>query len=783
MIKSFIKISLRYLWRNKTYSILNFLCLTFGLTCAIVAVLFIRNVYSYDRFHKNYERLFEVEANVTYFNGDRFPKPVLSASLTDVLNKNVPEIESLTRIVDRNYTFINGDKSFKEEGIYADDNFFNVFSFPLVSGNADDALSGINTIVISERMAVKLFETRDCIGRILIMKQENSQEGYKISGVFRNVPSQSNLQFDFVVPFSKFITDNKWANETGASATQIWALLNNKKDVEGINNKISGLIKNQETTLGQVLFLFPLKEKILYSYSGGRRVWREMQNVVIIGSIGFAILLIACFNFINLAIALNIKRYREAGIKKVSGATRSTIIFQYLGETFILTLISLLIAIVIVSLLINAFNTKFNGDIYFRLDDFRIILVFAAITLFTGLLSGLLPALYLSSSNPVNVLKGKIVTSHSYSLFRQSLIVFQLTIPIVLIICMMIVKIQDKYMRDFDIGFDKNKMIVINNSKNLADHEESVKTDLLSIPGIESVSYTNCIPTRGTRVSNDVAWEGKDASEKLHFWCINTDFSYNKAVNLKMTDGRYFDKSFPSDSASYVINDVAAKVLKYTNPVGKTLTLEGKKGTIIGVFKDFHTIDLAGPYAPTIISLNPGNRNALLISYSSGIYSSLVEKIGNVYNKYEPNMVYKPSLFDDLPAYTNLHTPSNLVGLAFFIAIMMACLGLSGLASFTAQSRTKEIGIRKTNGATTFSVINLLGVNYTKWLNIAFIISLPIAFFLGKIFLSRFNFHSPMPVWTFLAGPLLSYIIALSAVSLQSWRAATRNPVEALRYE
>jgi putative ABC transport system permease protein len=782
MFRNFLRIAIRYLYRNKTYSILNFLCLTFGLTCAIIAVLFIRNVFSHDKFHNNYENLYSVNAWVTYFNGDRFPKEYLSASLDNVLKEQVPEIEKMTRITNRSYTFVIGNKSFTENGIYADNNFFDLFTFPIVNGDTRNALSENNSILISERMAKKFFENTDCIGKTLILKDEGKQDAFKISGILKNVPSTSYLQFDFVIPFSTFLANNGWANETGATANQIWVQLKPNAARNFVDNKIKNLIKSQETTLNQDLFLFPLKEKLIYTYAGGKRVWDEMQNVVIVGCIGFAILLIACFNFINMAIALNIRRYREAGIKKVVGSRKSTITIQFLGETFILTLISLFTAIVISKLLLNGFNTIFGQDIHFQLSDFKIILIFIAITLFTGLLSGLFPALYLASSSPISVLKGKIVTSHSYSFFRQSLIVFQFTIPIVLIICMMIIKTQDKFMRNFDIGVDKDNIIVLDNTKNIQEHAESFKAELLSIPAIDAVSFTNCIPTRGTRPTNDVDWEGKDASEKLHFWCVNTDFDYNKTVDVNIIDGRFLNKSFSSDSTNYLINDVAAKVMKYEKPIGKTLTIEGKKGTIVGVFKDFHAIDLAGPLVPTIIRIKPDDRPTLLIKFSSGNYPSIAAKINDIYKKYEAESPFQARLFRDTE-FSELRMPSNLIGLAFFIALMLACFGFFGLASFTTESRTKEIGIRKVNGATNRTVISMLLKNYSKWLTFAFFISLPIAFLLGKFILGRFFFHTAMPYWAFIAGPVIAYLIAILTVSLQSYRAAKKNPVEALRYE
>lgn len=508
-----------------------------------------------------------------------------------------------------------------------------------------------------------------------------------------------------------------------------------------------------------------------------------MQNLVIVGTIGFAILLIACFNFINLAIALNIRRYREAGIKKVSGSSKSGIVIQFFGETFIITLISLISAIVLVNFLLAGFNTLFNNDIQFNLLNFRMGLLFAAIVVFTGLASGLLPALYLASANPINVLKGKLATSQSYSLFRQGLIVFQFAIPIILIICMMIIKTQDRYMRNFDVGVEPNKLIVMDNSPNLQSHAESVKAEILAIPGISAVSYTNCIPTRGTRPTSEINWEGKDASEKLHFWCVNADFDYNKAVDIHLVVGRFFSRSFSSDADGYLINDVAAQVMKQKNPVGSQITVEGKKGTVIGVFKDFHAIDLAGPIVPAIMRIKASDCPNLLIKYTSGSFPSISGRIRKVYRNYEPDAIFQPVLFRDLTSYSNLSLPSNLVGLAFIIALSLACMGLFGLASFSSEIRTKEIGIRKANGASTRSIITLLLASYTKWLTIAFFLALPVAWLVGNFFLGRFYFHTPMPLWAFLFGPVIAAMVALSTVGSQTYGAASRNPVKSLRYE
>ncbi len=783
MNQFFFKIALRYLWRNKTYSVLNYVCLTFGFTCAIIAVLYILNTVSYDKFHKNYHRLYSVEAYVTYFNGDRFPKQYLSASLPDLLKEQAPEIEEITRMTERDYSFKNGDKSFTGNGLYADNNFFDVFTFPLIQGDQSTVLGDMNSIAISETMATKFFGNTDCMGKMLELKDGSKQIVFKIAGVFRKVPTQSVMQFDFVIPFAKFLADNSWASEPGATANSTWVLMKDRVDNKLVEGKIKNLIKSQEANLNQELFLYPLKDKVLYSYADGKRVWREMQRVVIVGAIGFIILLIACFNYINLAIALNFRRFREAGIKKVVGSGKWNIVFQFLGETFILTLIGFLSAILLVGLLLPGFNAFFNYDIHLHLHEFRVFAIFIAITLFAGLVSGLMPSMYLASSNPIGVLKGKIITGNSYGIFRQSLIVFQFTIPIVLIICAMIIKTQDHYMRNYDAGVDKDKVIVLDNSVNIQSHAESVKAELLAIPGVDAVSFTNCIPTRGTRVSNEVNWEGKDATKKLHFWCVNADFDYNKVVKVNMVEGRFFNPAFPSDSSGYLINDVAARVMGYKDPMSSTITLEGKKGPIVGIFKGFHALDLAGPLVPVIIRIKPADRPMLLVRYSSGSYAAVTDKIRTVYKHYEPGTTFQATLVRDLRSFSNLALPSNLVSLAFIIALLLACTGLFGLASFTSESRTKEIGIRKTNGATTQLIMRLLLTSYTKWLTIAFFIAVPVAFSLGTIFLSRFYFHTPVPVWAFLVGPLIAFVVALLTVSSQAWSVATRNPVEALRYE
>jgi ABC-type antimicrobial peptide transport system permease subunit len=632
-------------------------------------------------------------------------------------------------------------------------------------------------------MALKIFGKTDCVDKTLIIKDGNRQESFKISGIFKKVPAQSTLKFDFIIPFNKFLANNPWASDIGVAACQTWVLLKNNTENKLVESKIKGIIKSQESTLNQELFLFPLKDMALYTYVAGKREWRGMQDIFIAGAIGLAILLIACFNFINLSIAVNMRRFEEVGIKKVVGSTRLMIINQFIGETFIICFISLLSSLILIHLLLPVFNTQFNIPLIMNLLDAHVILFVGAILLFTILACGLLPALYLSSLNPSGMIKGKIITGNSYLRIRQGSIVVQFTIPIVMIIMMMIINYQDHYLRNFDIGIKKNKLIVVDNFNNIDKHAESIRSELYAIPGIDAVSFNNCIPARGARVTNEVSWEGKDASEKLHFWCIDADFDYNKAVRLNMVEGRYFNPAFGSDSASYIVNDVALGTMKNNMALGSTLTLEGKKGTIIGVIKDFHAIDLAGPIVPLIIRIAPQHNGYMMVGYSSGAFPSIKRKIESVFKHYIPESEVHINLVSDLHPINDLSFPSKLAGLAFFISLLLACAGLFGLASFTAESRTKEIGVRKANGASTLSIMRLLLFSYTKCIVIAFIVTLPVAFFLGNSFLARFHFHPSMPIFIFFVGPLIAAAIALLTLSAHIWYAASRNPVEALRYE
>ena len=520
----------------------------------------------------------------------------------------------------------------------------------------------------------------------------------------------------------------------------------------------------------------------LYDYRNGIRVWVS-NYLVLTGSIGLAILLIACFNFINLSIALSIRRNKEAGIKKVVGAKKRDIVIQFLLETFLVTIISMLVAIMIVELIRSGFNARFGDDIPLSLGNLSVLVCLTSIVIFTALVSGLVPVFYFASTNPILVLKGGYNTNNSFASFRKGLVIFQFVIPILMIILKLFVKGQDSYLKKMDIGFNKDRLFVVNNPPETDIHFGSIKSDLLTLPQMEAASFSNCVPTgRNTPFTTDVKWYSKNNQDKVNFWLINTDYDFSKVVNLKITGGRFFDPGFPSDSVNYVINDVAARIMNYPIPIGQQLTVEGKTGTIIGMFKDFYTVGL-GMYVPTIIRINSGSRSNLLIRFSDESKEDMTGQLKLIYSRYASDNTYQVKSFREIYDNTELQGVSNLTGLASGIAILLACLGLFGLSSFNTVRRTKEIGVRKVNGACTIDIVLLLIQSYTRWIVVAFLIAAPIAFLVGNMWLRRFNNHISFPWWAFVAGFLAVYSIAILVVIGQTYRIARRNPVDALRYE
>jgi ABC-type antimicrobial peptide transport system permease subunit len=787
MFKFNFLFAIRHLLRNKTYSILNLLGLTIGLSCAILLFTDVLYDLSYDKFHTNYRRLYNLNSwmpdGTHRSNGNGWH----SALFGPMLKSQMPEVEDFTRLENAQYIFKAADRAFVENGFYADENFFSTFSFTLKEGNVKTMLKDNNAIIISERMAKKFFDNSNCVGKTLILKNDHKLDNFLVTGVMKDVPDQSTLNFDFIIPFSRLLADYGKANELTSESNTTWLLMKPNIDLQQINSRINKIIDKEIVVKNKKYFLFPLKDKHLYNYMNGQKNnFGSIIDVLSFSTIAVLILLIACFNFMNLAIALTSKRYGEAGIKKALGSARENIIFQFLGESIIISLISLCFAFFIVAWVLPAFNSfsPVQRILTIPFSNPAAMFVFIGIAIFAGLLAGIYPALLLSSVRALNILKRNVSLKGKLSYFRQGLIVFQFIISIFFITFTFIFLKQANYIQTKDLGLNKENILVFENHENIQNHQTTFKSELLSMPEVSVVCFSNSKPFQNVNVHANVDWPGRIPTIDNNFPVISTDCDYLKTLQPKLLKGRFFDQTLKTDEDNFVINETAAEVIKQTNPVGQILTVNGQKGTIIGVVKNFQTNSLFDPYFPVIIKINPQETYFTVIKFLPGDHKKFVETLRKKYKQFESDYPFEPELTSDIYYRENFKSEAAvLIGIFAAVAIFLACLGLYGLAAYSAEKRTKEIGVRKINGAATSGIILLLLRSYAKWIAIAICIGVPITFLLGNAFLGSFAFHTSIPLWAFVAGPLIVLSIALLTVSWLTFKAASRNPVESLRYE
>jgi ABC-type antimicrobial peptide transport system permease subunit len=766
------------------YSILNLLGLTIGLSCSILLFIDVNYNLSFDKFNKNYHNIYSVNSWTP--SGKGYTNKTSSALVGPMLKEQIPEIEDFSRIVNTQFIFKTADKTFLENGVYADQNFLTIFSFPLKKGEVKSVLSDQKSIVISERMAQKFFDNNDCIGKELILKDKNTLESFQVAGILKDVPTQSTLKFDFIIPFTKFLANNSWANKINEPSCYNWLLLKPNADYRAINIKIDKVI-NSNDPIKRNHFLISLKDEHLFNYIYGKRgPVGAILDVIIFSSVAILLLLIACFNFMNLAIAVTVKRYGEAGIKKAVGSSRKNIIFQFLLESLILTFISTALALLLVKFLLPAYNSfsPLNKGLTIPFSNFPLMAGFAGIILITAFISGIYPAILLSSVSTIDVLKRNISVKSGMNYFRQGLIVFQFFISVVFITITIVVWKQADYVNTKELGLNKDNLLIFENHENIRKHQTTFKSELLSLKEVSSVCYSNSKPFEGIKGDASVDWPGKEVKDNRYFQLINTDYDFMKTLEPDLLYGRFFDEKLATDTKNFVINQSSADLFKQINPVGEVITVNGSNGTIIGVVKNFHTSSLLAPYSPVIIKINPQSTYYTVVKFLSGNKKALIESIRSKYKQFDNDYPFEPQFVSDNYIRQNVKNQvAVLTGIFAAIAIFLACFGLFGLASFNAEKRTKEIGVRKINGSTIFNIILLLLRNYARWITIAICIGVPVAFLLGKAFLGIFAFHVEIPYWAFIFGPLIVMIIALSTVGWRTFKAATRNPVEALRYE
>jgi putative ABC transport system permease protein len=785
MFKNYLKIALRNIKRHKGYSLINIVGLAVGMACCILILLWVQDELSYDRFHENADDIYRVIQDIN-FTDHSTTWAITQGPLGPSLKEDYPEIINAVRITGRGFRLAYNEKSYDEGVGMADGSIFEMFTFPLVKGDAATALSDPLSIVLTEEMAAKYFGDEDPIGKTI---KADNQWDFQVTGVMKNIPSNSHLQFDFLIPFIFGRELNYTVDRWGNSQFRTYVQIQTGVPVQEVIQKISGHLFEKPTIEKDArLNLQPLTRIHLYSNYEFDSAHGDITYVTLFSIVAFFILLIACINFMNLATARSGNRAKEVGMRKVAGAHKTDIIKQFYGESILLAFIALLFAVIFVWLLLPAFNNLAAKELSMNITgNLSILLGLLCIAMLTGIISGSYPALFLSTFQPVMVLKGLRLSGSKGSVFRKILVVFQFSLTILLIICTTGVYNQINYMQNKKLGYNKEHMIYFGMRGDMREKFDSVKNELLQNPNILGVTASSNVPTYGYTFSNSLwRWEGQSPNEEILMRAVFIDVDYFKTFGMEIAEGRSFSKEFPTDATEAImVNEEAVKAMGMEFPIGQRLSIGDNNFKIIGIVKNYHFRSLRQEIDPLILIYSPENSRALFARLKSEQIPQTIGYIENAWKKFAPGYPFNYRFLDE--ALDGLYRSEQRIGTLFryfsILAILISCLGLLGLASFMAEQRTKEIGIRKVLGATASNIVTLLSKEFTKWVIVANLIAWPIAYFALDKWLQSYAYKTNVVLWSFVLSGALALLIALATVSYQSIKAALANPVDSLRYE
>jgi len=792
MIKHYLKISLRTLKNQKGYSFINITGFAIGIACCILILLWVNEELGYDGFHKNADRIYRVNAiNETTENiHHQFQMP---APLSPALKEEIPEILLSTRYLKTGGEWLvtYGDQSFLESEIsLVDPDLFRMFTFPLTEGDLATALSDLRSVVITQKVADKYFPDEDPVGKILRVE---GVLDFKVRAVIKDMPRNSHLQCDFFIPFKllgEIVTEYDALKEWNIQNNETFVLLQEKSSAQDVDAKIAHFTDRHLEKQKLVLYLQPLRRIHLFSsdiYGPLTASKGDITYVYVFSLIAVFILITACINFMNLTTARSSMRAKEVGLRKVVGARRSKIIQQFFGESLLMSFLSLGLAVVLVELLLPLFARVSGTTLslsYGRNVDMLMAIV--AIAFFTGVLSGSYPALYLSAFQPVKVLKGIFFLGSQGASFRKILVIVQFSIAIFLIICTTIISDQIVFMKNKKLGFEQEHLVILRMRGGLRQNYEPAKDEMLRSPVILAVSQTSVFPARGASYSGPTTdWVGKIPEQSVTWYMIAAGYDFLETMSIEMAEGRFFSKAFAADPSSIVVNETAAKVIGGGTVLGRQFTFWGKKYRIMGVVKDFHFSPMQYTLKPLILAYVPDDFRFFVIKIDSQRIPEAIKHMENVWKNFAPGYPFDYRFFDN--EYDTMYRTEQRVGTIFrsfaVLAIVISCLGLFGLASFLAERRTKEIGIRKALGASVFEIVLLLSKEFTKWVLVANLIAWPVAYYGMDRWLEGFAHRITIGMGPFVVGALLATVIALLTVIYQAAKAALTDPAKALRYE
>jgi ABC-type antimicrobial peptide transport system permease subunit len=785
MISNYLKIAWRNLLRNRGFSVTNILGLTIGITCTILIALWVNDELNYNKFHDNYDNIYKVYANRDFKN-QMFTDPNMVLPLAGALQNSNPQIVNATvTTYSSEHLFTYGDLKVKKTGMTVNEHFFDVFTWQFVKGSAANAVRDPHSIVVTESAARAIFGNKDPMGQVVKM---DNNDNYKVAAVLKDVPGNSTLQFDFLTFFN--YTDPGVKNQMQEWQNSSWSVYLQMRpgaDMKMIDAKINEIKKSHDKNDEvSTYFTFPMNKWRLYSdFKDGKNVGGMIRYVKMFTIVAIVILLIACVNFMNLSTARSERRAKEVGIRKTLGSNKRQLVLQFFSESVILALIAFMLSIVAVYFLMPSFNMLVNKQLHLSLDEPAFWLLALAIVLFTGLIAGSYPALYLSSFNPVKVLKGTLAVGKGAVLPRRILVIAQFAISILLISATIIIYQQINYIKERDMGYNPDNLVMVNSSGDVDKNYAVIKDELYKTGMISSVTRTSSPITAIWWKTGGPDYEGKRQDASIIFSAIATDVGFSKTFGIKVVEGKDFD-GVPADTGHVMLNKAAVAAMGVKNPLGMKLRYGRTEYNVTGITDN---VVMESPFKPvdpvmTFYNSNVSSFVSIRLKDDANLQKSLAS-MEKIFNQYNPAFPFTYSFVDEefSKKFVNEQLISRITNIFAGLAIFICCIGLAGLASFTIEKRTREIGIRKVLGASVQQLLALISQEFLKLVVIAFVIAVPISWWLMHNWLENYDFRVQITWWLFCSVGLLVLLLALVVVCANTMKAALRNPVTTLRTE
>jgi len=785
MFWNYLIIALRTIRQNRTSTFINILGLAVGLATYMLIMLWVNDELNYDKFNARFDDLYRVVENQYYAGGELFPVAVTPSGLAAGIKEEYPEIRMVSRLTEQYYIVRQEEKIFSEGFDLVDPDFLSMFSVELIRGDKARALADPNSVILTEEMAAKYFGDIDPVGMTISIDKKS----FMVSGIMKKFPANSHIELKSLIPFTYLKTTGTKMDDWGNNSYWTYVLLEPGTDLKAFNDKIKGLIKRHNENAVSDIYLQHIGEIHLYSagkFTAEIGAQGDIRYVRVLSLVAIFILLIACINFMNLSTAQSTRRAKEVGMRKVTGANRRKLIFQFLGESVLLVFVAYLIAVILIAILLPWFSNLTGKTMvirYFTLDFLGNALF---VILLTGIVAGSYPAFIMSSFNPLNVLKGSVRTGPGGAIFRRILVTSQFTISVALIIITLIITRQLTYIQNKKLGYDRENLVYLYFGDEVRTHLQTLKQELLSSPDILGVTTTNLLPTNIGNSMSGWTWDGKSSTEEVLMHMVQVDMDYLKTFRIELAEGRFYSPEMMNDTSFLVINETAARLISPEGtPIGKFLSIGPYRLNIIGVVRDFHFKSVHRKIEPLVLAFLPKDNYVLFVRISANNRDKTLKYLSESYKKYAADQPFTIRFLDE--DFDNLYKAEKRMSSIFryfsFLAIFISCLGLFGLSLYTAEQKTKEVGIRKALGATSTSIAGMFLQEYFRWVIIAILLATPIGWFYMQNWLRDFAYHISIRPHEFVLAAVLAFAVAMLTVGFHALKSAGRNPAHSLKYE